>query len=189
MRTHFFSGGGEVLKARGIITLTLLCLVCGCEDEGAMNRPIPGSSESSPRYMYAHIYLRKMFFADPQQFINSLEDKGKEYLGDVWMTEAKGDRVSMDKIDYQMIKEKGLHIITPPRPMAMPEPYFIGVTVKDGKPWYVTLEKSLSLNDKENALLCGWTQAGEHKNYGLMTSKLTLDGFVEGVDIVLARGD
>ena len=174
---------------RGIITLVLLCMVCGCEDSEVRKGPIPGSSESSSRYMYAHIYLRKLFFADPQQFIKSLEDKGKAYLEDVWMTEAKGDEAGMYKIGYQIVKEKGLHIIIPPRPMVMPEAYFIGVTVKEGRPRYVTLEKSLSLDDKENALLCGWTDAGEHENYGLMTSKLTVEGFVEGVEIVLARGD
>jgi hypothetical protein len=189
MRKHFiFSGRGAVL-VRGIITLVLLCAAVGCEDKDGQNRPIPGSSESSPRYMYAHIYLRKLFFADPYQFINTLEAEGKEYLGDVWVVQAKGDPADLDDIDYLTIPEKGLYIIMPPRPMMMPEPFFIGVTVKDGRPRYVTLEKSLSLNEKENGLLCGWTAAGEHENYGLMTSELTMENFIKGVEKVLARGD
>jgi hypothetical protein len=129
-----------------------------------------------------------MFFEDPEQVTNSLKSEGTEYLKGLWINEAKGDQASSNQINYKKIEsETNLYIVTAPKPVDITDAYFIALTVKDEKPRYFTVEKTISYQNSGDALLCEWTQEGVHRNFGLSTSNPTIENFADIVKQILDK--
>ena len=135
----------HIFLVAGLATLIILGFIGGCSDVNTGRRIPPNLPTRGPRYEYSHVYLRELFFANPDQLINTLNVEGSQYLRYLWINKAKGDQASSNEIDYKMIKsDPDLHIITLPKPIDLTDAYLIALTLKDRKYRYFILEKTFS---------------------------------------------
>jgi len=190
--TERMARGGPARHADpiGWIPVLLLCVLTGCAGSNGPGEPSPETSGPRPRHYYAHVYLRQLFFLEPQTLVFAIKTDGAEFLREIWTQDAGGDPELAEEIDSRFV-EKGadetLVIIAPPRPVRPTDAYLIGLSIKNGKARYFTFEKIQDINRTGiEAALCEWTES-KHRNHALATAKPTVATFLQMIERVMNK--
>lgn len=190
--TERIARGGPARQTGPIawIPILLLCVLAGCAGSQGTGDPSPETSGPGPRHYYAHVYLRQLFFLEPQTLVFAIKTDGAEFLREIWTQDAGGDPELAEEIDSRFV-EKGadetLVVIAPPRPVRPTDAYLIALSLKNGNARYFTFEKIQDINDTGiEAALCEWTES-KHTNHAMATPKPTVAAFLKMIDHVMDK--
>jgi hypothetical protein len=158
-------------------------------------------------YTFAHYALRSVAFTDPLVYLGILASpKGQEFLARLLRSVSEHCKEREPQPDFD-VEDISVHqvrvgrypcaVVEMPRPKATTEIYFTAAVLladpEDGMPEsapmdlrYFTLEKGVVLDGPPRTVLCEWTSAGSHVNYG-DGPEPQLEAFVRAVEESISR--
>lgn len=152
-------------------------------------------------YIFAHKVLPKMFFDDPEKFLDIVAHYGNHFLKWLWADVGErikgGNGIPIEGLNHRIIKrENGLMVvvIVLPMPVVTPEAYFVAAAYRSAsashpEPMvrFITLERSrLPEEGREDTFLCEWTRDEAHLNYG-KGCKPDIESFVVAILALLEQ--
>src|SRR5207253_1104412 len=154
--------------------LTLLFVAAGHAAAPATKRDI-GADPRKHHYYFAHRLLRQVFFEHYDQFYPRPEQDPSGELAALWAHVAnelpERERLPADGlgvVSWTKQNGKEIVIIALPEAKAMAEAAFVVLIGGEQDHAYLTYENTISFVENERlAVLCGWTAAGKHVNFGL----------------------
>lgn len=142
---------------------------------------------SDPRkhhYIFAHQALPGLFHANPDKFIELVNQAGPSLINEIWQQLAEelepADRLPADGLGCELKRLSNdtlVALITLPAPLGMTEAYFIALAYrpevrrnllfkeKDAIVRFITLENGFTLDNEPRTVLCEWTKEA-HLNRG-----------------------
>ena len=153
----------------------------------------PNSQSRRHHYIFAHQVLPKMFFDDPEKFLDIMAHYGNRFLEWLWADIGEkikgGNGIPIEGIDHRIIRRENdltVVVIALPMPVAAPEAYFVAAAYRPGSAShpeamarFMTLERgSLPEQDRGGTFLCEWTRDAAHLNYG-RGCKPNVESFVD----------
>jgi len=157
------SGGGSTTDGTGYDAAEV-------EASAAANAEAAAPTLAQARYHYEHRSLPGLFYEDPEQLLDALEEVS--FFG-AWQAFANENGVEYPYTEEDYVKrwysagDATILQVTQPAPEESPQclrVYFV-YDWQTQTAGYYTVEYENLLG--ETALVCGWTSAGEHLDYGL----------------------
>lgn len=142
-------------------------------------------------YTFAYEMLPKLFFSDPSKFIEMISTHKDDYVYFIWKSVGEkwinndSDIMTPNGLSCAVINagdDITVAIVKLPPPEVMPEAYFVAMVYNPPNAQYITLEKSLNLEDgSPSSVLCGLAGNEMHFNYGGGPSEPTFRSFYDAV--------
>ena len=138
------------------------------------------------RYYFEHSSLPRLFYEAPDNVLQVLSERS---VYDLWTVFANENGVAypyqaedFSQNRYDMTDGTGILQVVMPAPETTPLCYriYLLYNAETGKAGYYTVEYENLLG--ESAMLCGWTEAHEHVNYGgamMIETEMTVDNLKE----------
>lgn len=161
----------------------------------------PNNRVRRHHYIFAHKVLPKMFFDDPEKFLDIIAHHGNRFLGWLWTDVGEkikeGNSIPIERLDHRIIRRENdltVIVIALPMPVAAPEAYFVAAAHRPGSAShpeamarFMTLERSsLPGEDRVGTFLCEWTRDEAHLNYG-RGCKPNVESFVGAILALLEQ--
>jgi hypothetical protein len=150
-------------------------------------RPREPDQPRTQHYVFAHVALKEVAFADPVTTVGLLHGpRAVEFLNKLWDDVAEKVRQTGEPADVdasglavqpQRVGEFPCAIVHMPPALEPAEAHLVGlvlhVKLGSGEPppdspelSYFTLERGITLDGGERTVLCAWTREGQHLNFG-----------------------
>jgi len=152
-------------------------------------------------YVFAHRVLPSLFFANPEKFISTLNERGDSFLRLVWLRvgESVDNVIAPDNLSHQIRNldtDTTTVLITLPLPKCMTEAYLVALVHRSEKKdssssqepltRYIALEYGIELDGSPRTVLCEWTAEGIHRNMG-NGPEPTLEAFFTAVRDLVSK--